>query len=227
MRIFSWRQATGNRESGILEKSLLGTTCRSSGAAPPEGVRPPTALYTRFFADPSESNAPNTRYGERQKRRLASMPPKLWAVTGESGRGSTDCSLPPACGIFNNSEARPLNPSRAGGCSNSSDTHAPGRRSSSVWFLTETDCTWREGNIRYYRSPPRLITGPTGPRNTNWKTPQKACAVMPKTCWFVSCGSPKIPNTTVLFQSVTKSNIKSRQAIYLTEFLFFNFYIFI
>lgn len=74
---FLLETATGNRESGILEKSLRGTTCRSSGAAPPEGVRPLTALYTRFFADPSESNAPNTRYEERQKRRLASMPPEL------------------------------------------------------------------------------------------------------------------------------------------------------
>lgn len=53
-------------------------------------------------------------------------------MTGESGRGSTDRDQQPACGIFNNSEARPPNPSHAVGYSNSSDTRALAMRFSSV-----------------------------------------------------------------------------------------------
>lgn len=137
---FLLETATGNRENRILEESLLGTTFCSSCAVHPNSVCPITALYTRLFTDPFEFNASNTWHEERRKRRL------FWCLLScepcqESGRGSTDRGLQSACWIFNNSEAHPLNPSHAVNCSNSSDTRAPGMRFSSVWFLTETDCT--------------------------------------------------------------------------------------
>lgn len=137
---FLLETAIGNRENGILEESLLRTTFCSSCAVHPHSVRPMTTLHTRLLTDPFEFNASNTWHEERQKRRLFRCLPS-YEPCRESGRGSTDRALQSACRIFNNSEARPLNPSHAVNCSNSSDTRAPGMRFSSVWFLTGTDCT--------------------------------------------------------------------------------------
>lgn len=81
---FLLETATGNRENGILEKSLLGTTSCSSCAVPRTVSAPTAALCTRLFTDPTEFDASNTWYEERRKRRLLR---RLRAVSRERGIG--------------------------------------------------------------------------------------------------------------------------------------------
>lgn len=137
---FLLETATGNRENGILEKSLLGTTSCSSCAVPRTVSAPLLHSAPAYSLIPLNSTL-QTRGMKRGVNGDCFDAFELWAGSGESGRGVTDRDWQPACQILSNSEDHPPNPSRAVGCSNSSDTRALAMRFSSVWFLTETDCT--------------------------------------------------------------------------------------